>query len=833
MNVLISTRQIARCYISFTERQGFQLLLALWLITVSTPLAAGPFPDPGNTAPVTASAGHPGIPELCRIDDLVEEAIRQNHLPGAVILVGQNERILYRKAFGHRAVIPDFEPMTTDTVFDLASLTKVVATTTSIMKLAETGRIFLDDTVSKYIPRFTRHGKAGITVRHLLTHMSGLRPGINPARHWRGYRAAIEQIVEDAPVNQPGEHIVYSDLNFMLLGEIVRRVSGTYLDQFAHEHIFKPLGMHDTGYRPAAKLQPRVAPTERCWENGRPCGGPDGKMLRGIVHDPSARRMGGVSGHAGLFSTADDLSIFCRMLLGSGTFGQTRILAPATIAAMISPATPLNDEEIRGLGWYLDTTRNEGEQTRLPLPIEHSGFTGTKLWLHPATGLYIVFLSNRLHPDGKGDLRDLREQIITIAVNVAAGRDAPTELTVKDDAANIRPSNLLSGKNRQSGLVMSGLVMSGLDILRAENFSRLRGRRIGLLTNQTGQARDGVSVIDLLEEAGNLKLISLFSPEHGIRGVRDDRVPSGLDKKTGLMIHSLYGNRVRPTPEILAGIDTIVIDLQDIGTRFYTYMTTMAYMLEAAAGQKIEVMVLDRPNPINGLRIEGPMLDKEFIDFTGYFPMPIRHGLTMGELAQLFRGENDIAVELTVIKMQGWRRRFWFDETGLPWVNPSPNIRNLIQATLYPGIGAIEGTFISVGRGTDTPFEQIGAPWIDDGVQLAAALNARGLAGVRFYPVSFTPQSSKFAGFECRGVFILVTDREALRPVRLGLEIVSMLNRLYPDKYRLEEEENLLGSETLLNQILAGDNPAGIVKNWHADEEHWRQLRGRYLLYPD
>jgi uncharacterized protein YbbC (DUF1343 family) len=385
---------------------------------------------------------------------------------------------------------------------------------------------------------------------------------------------------------------------------------------------------------------------------------------------------------------------------------------------------------------------------------------------------------------------------------------------------------LSAGKNQPRAQVLSGL-----DVLRAEEFNRLWGRRIGLVTNQVGQSRDGVRAVDLFDGAGNLELIALFSPEHGISGIRDDRVASARDKKTGRVIHSLYGKRLRPTPEMMAGIDTIVVDLQDIGTRFYTYMTTMAYMLEAAAKQKVKVMVLDRPNPINGIRVEGPMLDQKFLGFTGYFPMPIRHGLTMGELALLFKAENDIAVELAVVKMKGWRRRYWFDETGLPWVNPSPNMQNLIQATLYPGIGAIEGTRISVGRGTGTPFEQIGAPWID-GLQLAAALNARNLAGVRFYPVSFTPLSSKFAGEKCRGVFILVTDRQAIRPVRLGLEVAVTLHRLYPAKYRLEKEENLLGSETTLIQILAGEDAAVIAKNWRADEKHWRQLRRRYLLYP-
>ena len=813
--------------ISFVAKRGCQVLLALLLIIPFGLLEAAPLPIPGNEPPVDALADISGVADFCWIDDLVEEAIRQKRLPGAVIIVGQHERILYRKAFGHRALVPDPEPMSIDTVFDLASLTKVVATTTSIMQLVDTGRIFLEDSVTRYIPEFKRHGKSGITVRHLLTHMSGLRPGINPARRWRGYGAAIEQITDDVPRTPPGENIVYSDVNFILLGEIVRRVSGVSLDQFAREHLFKPLGMQDTTYHPAQKIRYRIAPTERCWKGARPCGGPDGKMLRGLVHDPSARRMGGSPGHAGLFSTADDLSIFCRMLLGDGLFGQTRILSPTAIIAMTSTSTPLNKGHLRGLGWSLDTTCNDGNKKPSPLPIDHSGFTGTKLWLHPATGLYIVFLSNRLHPSGKGDVSELREHIITIAVSVAVGQTTSAPLTAKTDAATFQPQNLLTEKNQPDGQVLSGL-----DVLRAEDFNRLRGQKIGLLTNQTGRARDGVSAIDLLDEAANLELIALFSPEHGIRGVRDDRVPSSRDKKTGRVIHSLYGEHLRPSPDMLTGIDTIVIDLQDIGTRFYTYMSTMAYMLESAAKQKVRVMILDRPNPINGLQIEGPILDQKFIGFTGYFPMPIRHGLTMGELALLFSAENDIPVELTVVKMKGWQRRYWFDETGLPWVNPSPNMQSLIQATLYPGIGAIEGTPISVGRGTGSPFEQIGAPWID-GVQMAAALNARGLAGVRFYPVSFTPQTSKFAGQKCQGVYILMTDRRSIQPVRLGLEIAVLLYRLYPDNYRLEEEENLLGSETVLSQILAGEDPAGIVKTWQADETHWQQLRKRYLLYPN
>jgi len=811
----------------FSGRRIHKTLLALILTAAWGFLNAahGAYRIPAIQEPIVPSTDFTANANFCWVDDLVEEAIRENRLPGAVILIGRHQQVLYRKAFGFRAVVPALEPMTVDTAFDLASLTKVVATTPSIMKLIEAGRISLEDPVARYIPNFERHGKSNITVRHLLTHMSGLRPGLNPALQWKGYRAAIEQIVDDVPVTAPGERIVYSDLNFILLGEIVRRVSGMSLDRFAHDHFYQPLGMRDTMFKPPAFMQSRIAPTERCSNGFQPCGGPDGTMLRGKVHDPAARRMGGVAGHAGLFSTADDLAIFCRMMLGAGALGQIRVLTPTTIDTMLSPSTPLNDGYIRALGWSLDTTCNDCEEKHSALPFDHSGFTGTKLWLDPASGLYVIFLSSRLHPDGQGDVFDLRENVITIAANVAEGEAKPAEPGAGNSAASIRRLNVLPDETQ-----LRGQVLSGIDVLREENFDRLAGSRIGLLTNQTGRARDGAGTVDLFYKAPNLQLTALFSPEHGLHGTFDDRVPSAHDKKTGLKIHSLYGRHLRPTAEMMAGIDTIVVDLQDIGTRYYTYMTTMAYMLEAAAGQKIKFMVLDRPNPINGIQVEGPLLNRELTGFTGYFPMPVRHGLTMGELARLFNAENDIGADLTVVKLQGWQRQYWFDETGLPWTNPSPNIRNLIQATLYPGIGAIEGTRISVGRGTDTPFEQVGAPWVV-AVQLASELNARELAGVRFYPVSFTPQSSKYAGVRCQGVYILVTDRQALRPVRLGLEVASILHRLYPADYRLEQEDHLLGSATVLSRILAGEDPADIAQSWQADEEQWLRLRSSYLLY--
>jgi uncharacterized protein YbbC (DUF1343 family) len=372
--------------------------------------------------------------------------------------------------------------------------------------------------------------------------------------------------------------------------------------------------------------------------------------------------------------------------------------------------------------------------------------------------------------------------------------------------------------------------MTGIDVLAAEGFARLRGKRIGLLTNHTGRARSGASTIDLLHDVEDVELVALFSPEHGIRGVEDARVPSTTDTLTGLPIHSLYSDTRRPSPASLVGLDAVVVDLQDVGARFYTYASTLAYMMEEAARADVEVIVLDRPNPIGGVQVEGPLLDAGAESFTAYFRMPIRHGMTIGELARLFNEEAGIGATLSVVELTGWRRDMWFDETGLSWVNPSPNMRNLNEATLYPGIGAIETTNLSVGRGTATPFEQIGAPWID-GARLAADLNGRHVPGIRFYPVTFTPTSSVYAGEACQGVFMLVTDRESLRPVRVGMEVASALERLHGADFELERADRLLGSAETLRRVQLGEDPAAVARAWAPDEARWRSLRAEYLVY--
>ncbi len=762
--------------------------------------------------------------KLESIEPLVKQAIAEKKLPGAVVLVGRGDRTLYQKAIGNRAVVPSAEPMTLDTIFDLASLTKVVATTTSVMILLEEGRIRLNDRVSTFIPGFERYGKTEITVRHLMTHVSGLRPDLDLADPWKGSQTAIEMAIEEVPTSAPGERFVYSDINYFLLGDIVRRVSGMPLDRFAYERIFKPLGMTDTMFVPPATLRGRIAPTENCTPLGWPCEGPGMSMLRGVVHDPTARRMEGIAGHAGLFGSASDLATFCRMLLAGGTYRGTRILSPLTVAKMTTAASPAGDRSVRGLGWDLDSAYSSNRGELLPLgSFGHTGFTGTSIWIDPATEMFVVFLSNRVHPDGKGDVTPLRARVATVAA--AAITDVPTDVR-----SRLYTGRDFGGTGTAPPPPKLSAVLSGIDVLRADGFAALQGKRVGLVTNHTGRARDGATTIDLLYGAKDVTLVRLFSPEHGIRGILDANVPSTKDEKTGLTIYSLYGETRRPTAEMLEGIDTIVIDLQDVGTRFYTYMTTMAYVMEEAAKRKVAVMVLDRPNPINGFQIEGPTMDKSGLGFTAYFPMPIRHGMSLGELARLFNAENAIGADLTVVPLKNWKRDAWFDATGLPWINPSPNMRNLLQATLYPGIGAIEGSNVSVGRGTDTPFEQIGAPWIN-GVELADALNGRNLAGVRFYPVRFTPASSKYANEECGGVFMVVTDRLALHPVRVGVEIAAMLRKLYGAKYELDTAERLFGLKDGLARLRAGDDPADVAAAWAAGEARWRLLRAKYLLY--
>lgn len=379
-------------------------------------------------------------------------------------------------------------------------------------------------------------------------------------------------------------------------------------------------------------------------------------------------------------------------------------------------------------------------------------------------------------------------------------------------------------------VTQSAEVLTGIDVLSAENFAQLAGMRIGLLTHKAGRDRNGRRSIDVLAAANGVQLVRLFSPEHGLGADREGEIAADVDQATKLPIVSLYGTSKRPEPAALAGLDAIVIDLQDVGVRFYTYATTMAYVMEAAAKQRTKVIVLDRPNPIGAAGVQGPVLDRDQRSFVGYFQMPIVHGMTMGELARLFNAENGIGADLTVIGMRGYRRGSWFDETGLTWVSPSPNLRQVAATVLYPGIGMLEFSNLSVGRGTPTPFELVGAPWVD-GAGLAKALQRRHIAGVRIAPVEFTPRSSRFAGERCRGIRITVQDRKAVDAVRLGIELSVALRRLHANEFASKELIRLLGSREALAAVDAGKDPAAIEAAWQPGLRKFRELQAKHLIY--
>ena len=775
---------------------------------------------------------------LAQMDAVINEEISNKKLPGAVVLVGRKGRVVWRKSYGARALEPSREAMTPDTIFDLASLTKVVATATSIMILVERGKLRLSDPVSLHIPELKGEGRDRITIEQLLTHVSGYAPDFDLRERWTGYDEAIKRLIKEPLRNPPGNRFTYSDIGFITLGEIVARVGGMPLDQFAQKNIFEPLRMTNTGFRPSVTLKSRIAPTERrrgqlsyLGDTAANAGAEGEVWLRGEVHDPTSYRMNGVAGHAGLFSTADDLAIYCQMILNGGSFGGVRILAPLTVAEMTRPRLVSTGGGTRGLGWDINSTFSSNRGDLFPLgSFGHTGFTGTSIWIDPASEMFVVFLSNRVHPDGKGDVGPLRGRVASIVAGAVT--DTVAVERARKQSANYYMEVVKSLEQfafRNEGV--SEKVLTGIDVLERDNFKPLAGMRLGLLTNHTGRDRQGRPTIDVLSKAPGVKLVALFSPEHGIRGLADENVSDSKDDVTGLPIYSLYGETRRPKPEQLKDLDALVFDIQDVGVRFYTYISTLGFLLEEAAKAKLPVFVLDRPNPIGGVDVEGPIADQDKLSFTSYHTIPTRHGLTIGELAQLFNRQRNIGADLRVIKMEGWHRWMWFDETNLTWINPSPNMRNLTQATLYPGVGLLETTNVSVGRGTETPFEIVGAPWIQ-GDKLADYLNQRGAPGVRFVPVRFTPRASVFKDVECGGVNIIITDRAAFRPLLTGIEMALALRKLYPNDWQVDKYLRLLVNADTLERVKRGESARDIVTSWNSGLQEFRRARAEVLLYP-
>ncbi len=729
------------------------------------------------------------------IDRAVERALKLKRMPGCVVVVGRGDGVRFEKAYGFRALYPKREPMTLDTIFDLASLTKPVATATSVMILLEQGRLRLDQKAASIVRELDTKYKRAITVRQLLVHTSGL-PAVTPKQNYQaGLKRALRRIAGSRTSALPGGEYRYSDVGFIALGALVQRAAGLPLDAFVQKHILDPLEMKDTLYNPPEPLRARAAPTEQR----------DERWIRGVVHDPLAYRLGGVAGNAGLFSTARDLSRFARMMLGRGSLQGRRVLSRRAVELMTSPH--FLGETVRALGWDMRSSYSANRAELFsPRAFGHGGFTGTCLWIDPDLDLFVLFLSNRVHPDGSGEVNHLAGAIGNIAVRVVQAE--------RREAAPVRP----------------GAVKNGIDVLRESGFEPLRGKSVGLVTNATGRARDGERTIDLLNEAKDVRLRALFSPEHGLESDREWTIADGQDRATGLRVYSLFGPTRRPTAAMLEGIDTLVFDIQDVGTRYFTYMSTLLEVIRAAAKHGVAVVVLDRPNPVDGLRVQGPLQDPEVKSFVNYHRLPVLHGMTAGELARLLDAELGLHADLQVVPLQNWKRELSFEQTGLTWINPSPNLRGPTAALLYPAVGLLESTNLSVGRGTDTPFELFGAPWLDHRA-LGAALNQAGLPGVTFVPVEFIPQRNPYRGARCHGLRLIVTDRRAFQPVRTGLEIARQILKLRSGRFAFQDLYKLLGHREAMRALAAGRTTGQLGKLWERDLQRFLERRRMFLLY--
>jgi uncharacterized protein YbbC (DUF1343 family)/CubicO group peptidase (beta-lactamase class C family) len=782
------------------------------------------------------------------IDPIVNQAVDEHLLPGAVVIVGHDGKVVFRRAYGMRSLEPTREQMTLDTIFDMASLTKPLTTATAIMQLYQKREFAFDDPLAKYLPAFAANGKQGITIRDLLTHYSGLPPDLPLSEPWEGKGEAYRRAFAIAPIGPPGTTFRYSDINYIVLGALVEKLSGLTLDEYTRRFIMGPLGLKHSRFLPPESWTPRIAPTQ--YEHGAAAYGVPGLetgaqdvMLRGIVHDPTSRRMGGVAGHAGLFSTADDLAIYAQSLLDRLAGRPSRFpLSHAALRRMIEPEQPEGGTALRGFGWDIDSPYSSNRGTIFPIgSFGHTGFTGTSMWIDPASGTYVIVLANSVHPSGPKRITTVRGKIADAAAAALGLR-----------AEAVPPPRITGGGGSETHerreTARNSEVKTGIDVLEADHFEELKemeqrhgGKlRLGLLTNQTGMDSAGRRTIDVLfleaqRAVPGLTLDALFSPEHGISGALDQpNVPNSTDIATGLPVMSLYGGKDserRPSLDSLRKLDAVAIDLQDVGVRFYTYEAVLRYFLEAAAQTGTEIVVLDRPNPISASFAQGPISDGGTESYVNSIPIPVRHGLTMGELARYDKEQLQLQIPLSVVAMQGWRRGDWYDATGLKWINPSPNLRDLEEATLYPGIGLVETTNVSVGRGTDTPFDLLGAPWTDARA-LAEFLNRRQLAGVRFVPIDFTPQKPfPYAGQLCHGVRILVTERDALDTPELGVEIASALHKLYTDRFELQKMNTLLANRSVLDAIAAGEDPRRIAEGWRAELTAFSQKREKALLY--
>ncbi|CAN7783056.1 DUF1343 domain-containing protein [Caballeronia sp. LjRoot34] len=791
-----SSKPVRRRRASALSRLWHRVLLCSFLLTASG-----------------AQSGELDAVARAQLDLIVAAQIEAGRSPGAVVVTGDAHGISYEKAFGLRVAGQHPEPMTVDTVFDLASLTKAIATTTAILQLVEDGQLQLDAPAARYWPAFAANGKQHVTVRELLAHTSGLRPGLPVLPAAATPASVLRDVAAERLHAEPDTRVIYSDLNFVVLGQLVQRITHRSLDHYCRTHVFDPLGMADTGYLPDSEHALRSAATTADREG----------MRRGRVHDPLASAMGGVSGNAGVFSTAHDLARFAQMILNNGRAGEVQILKTSSVTALATPASPPSILPLRGLGWELSAPLASNRDRLPPVgSIGHTGYTGTGIWIDFVSQKWVIILTNRVYPDDKGDARPLREQVL----GLLASREP--EIDIRDveqrlpwTAPAIAAASILP--------VSTGPLKTGIDVLEDQQFAPLSGLRIGLVTNRSGFDANGRRTIDVLEQAPGITLAALFAPEHGLDTNRDERIGDSHDAATGLAVHSLYGNSQRFSDASLEGLDALVFDIQDAGVRFFTYETTLGYALEAAARRKIPLFVLDRPDPLGAERFGGPVLDSGHESFTGFFPLPLLPGMTVGELAALFNQERLIGADLRVIPMHGYQRSMRIADTGLGWVPLSPNLRTASQLDLYPDVALLEGANVSVGRGTPHPFEWIGAPWID-GVRLAQTLNDLD-TGARFEPVDFVPTESAYRGELCHGVSI-VSHEPSRQTARLGLALLSALLRLYPQTFDLKATRDAVGSKAIWQAIRQGADRETLEALEAEELGRFGLLRARYLRYP-
>jgi uncharacterized protein YbbC (DUF1343 family) len=739
-------------------------------------------PEPTPAHPPAAAVSPQRALRASGIRFVVEAALRRGELPGCVIAVGDHAGLRYLEAFGERT---SGEPMTIDTRFDLASLTKPIATAASLMLLAERGQLELGAPAARYLPELELPDKRAIRIEQLLLHTSGL-PKVNPlAALEQGKARGVRAIAGERLLAAPGARFEYSDLGFILLGEIVERVSGSGLDTFARQGLFEPLGMRDTDFRPAAGAR-RCAPTEER----------DGLTIRGVVDDPRAYRLGGVAGHAGLFASATDLARFAQMLLRQGELDGVRVLSEQSVAELLRP------RRLRGatrtLGFDVQSSYALGRgQLMSERAVGHGGYTGTSLWLDPEHDLFVVLLSNRVHVGPRGSIHPLASAVADLALRAAAPRAEPEPVRV------------------------------GIDVLQAEAFARLRGRRVALLTHLAARDAHGEPTLKLLARAPKVTLAALFSPEHGLAADAEGSVASSTT--LGLPVHSLFGRTRKPSAAMLADVDCVVIDLVDVGTRFYTYMATSLAVIEAAAELGLDVVLLDRPNPIDGVHVEGPLSEPSYHSFVNYHPLPLRHGMTAGELARLLIAQRGLVARLHVVSVEGWQRSQWFEQLGLTWNAPSPNLASPAQALLYPAIGLVEGTNVSVGRGTPQAFRVLGAPFVDADA-LTRAIEAAAAPGVRLSATRFRPRVGPYAGVLLPGVAFEVVEPGAFSATHLGFAVIEALRTLYPREWDTARLAQLVAHQASMEQLLHGAPLAAALQSARAGLDQFMLAREQALL---